>query len=113
MAYLIVAYDHEGMEAERERVRDGHRQHLAAQGKKLLASGALLADDGITIVGGASLLDTDSREEALRFEAEDPYAKAGIRRDVKIIEWRLRWWLGDFDADGHRPSGEPNREAES
>ena len=105
MAYLIVAYDHEGMEEERERVRDGHRQHLAAQGKKLLASGALLAEDGITIVGGASLLDTDSREEAVRFEAEDPYAKAGIRRDVRVIEWRLRWWLGEFDAAGHRPSG--------
>ena len=113
MAYLIVAYDHEGMEEERERVRDGHRQHLAAQGKKLLASGALLADDGVTIVGGASLLDTESREEAVRFEAEDPYAKAGIRRDVKIVEWRLRWWLGEFDADGHCPSGERNREVES
>ena len=104
MAYLIVAYDHEGMEAEREQVRDGHRQYLAAQGKKLLASGALLADDGITIVGGVSLLDTDSREEAVRFEAEDPYAKAGIRREVRVIEWRLRWWLGEFDAAGHHPS---------
>ncbi|MCG8403528.1 MAG: YciI family protein [Firmicutes bacterium] len=94
-------------------MRDGHRQHLAAQGKKLLASGALLAEDGVTIVGGASLLDTDSREEAVRFEAEDPYAKAGIRREVRVIEWRLRWWLGDFDADGHRPSGKRNGKTES
>ncbi len=110
MAYLIIAFDHEGMEEQRERVRDGHRQHLAAQGKRLLASGALLAEDGATIVGGASLLGTDSREEAVRFEAEDPYAKAGIRREVRIVEWRLRWWLGAFDAAGHRPSGSPDTE---
>ena len=44
--------------------------HLAAQGRKLLASGALLAVDGKTVVGGASLIDTDNYQEAARFEAE-------------------------------------------
>ena len=58
MPYLILAHDHEGMEAKREEVRDAHRTHLAAQSKKLLASGALLALDGRTVIGGASLFDT-------------------------------------------------------
>lgn len=102
MPYLILARDHEGMEAKREEVRDAHRIHLAAQGKKLLSSGALLAADGETVIGGASLLDTENYEEAARFEAEDPYAKAGIRARIEIVEWRLRWWLGQFDAGGHR-----------
>ena len=103
MPYLILAHDHEGMEAKREEVRDAHRTHLAAQGRKLLASGALLALNGRTVIGGASLFDTDNYDEAARFEAEDPYAKAGIRARVEIVEWRLRWWLGQFSADGHRP----------
>ena len=68
--------------------------HLAGQGIKLLASGTLLAIDGTTVVGGASLFDTNDYEEAARFEAEDPYAKAGIRARVEIVEWRLRWWFG-------------------
>jgi uncharacterized protein len=103
MPYLILAYDHEGMEVKREQVRDAHRTYLGAQGRKLLASGALLAVDGRTVIGGASLFDTDEYKEAARFEAEDPYAKTGIRARVEILEWRLRWWLGQFSASGHRP----------
>ena len=103
MPYLIVAHDHADMEAKREAVRDAHRSYLAAHGRKLLASGALLAADGRTVIGGASLFDTDNYDEAARFEAEDPYAKAGIRAHVEIVKWRLRWWLGDFNASGHRP----------
>ena len=47
------------------------------------------------------MLDTESRAEAVAFEADDPYAKAGIRAEVTIVKWRRRWWLGEFD---------PNRE---
>jgi uncharacterized protein YciI len=42
MPYLILAHDHKGMEAKREEVRDAHRTYLAAHGRKLLASSALL-----------------------------------------------------------------------
>lgn len=101
MAFLITSYDHPGMDSTREAVRDAHRQHLASVGKKLLASGALLGEDGTTIIGGASLLNTDDYAEAARFEAEDPYAKAGIRKTVTIVPWRLRWWVGCFDPSGH------------
>lgn len=100
MPYLIIAKDHPGKEAERESIREAHRRHLASAGKKLLASGALLSEDGKAIIGGASLLDSEDEEEARRFEADDPYAKAGIRAEVNIIRWRLRWWRGLFSADG-------------
>ncbi|MEN0041111.1 MAG: YciI family protein [Pseudomonadota bacterium] len=104
MPYLITAIDHPDKEAEREQVRQAHRDYLASFGKQLLASGALLDDSGETIIGGASLLDTDDRDEALRFERKDPYAKAGIRATVQVVPWRLRWWCGEFDAGGHNPS---------
>lgn len=104
MPYLITAYDHPNKQSERESIRQAHRDYLASFGKRLLASGALLDEAGKEIIGGASLIDTDEREEALRFEAEDPYAKAGIRAEVEITHWRLRWWIGGFDPDGHHPS---------
>ena len=103
MPYLILAHDHAGMEAKREEVRDAHRTYLAAQGRKLLASGALLAPDGMTVIGETSLFDTEDYEEAARFESDDPYAMAGIRARVEIVNWRLRWWLGEFNVSGHRP----------
>ena len=100
MPYLIIAEDHPNMERQREDVRQAHRAHLASVGVRLLASGALLAEDGKTILGGASLLDTDDEAEARQFEADDPYAKAGIRAKISIMPWRLRWWRGVFSADG-------------
>ncbi|PID61607.1 MAG: hypothetical protein CSB44_06115 [Gammaproteobacteria bacterium] len=102
MPYLILAFDHPHMDEARENVREAHRAHLASQGARLLASGALLEEDSGTIIGGASLLDTEDAEEARTFEADDPYARAGIRKDVTIVPWRLRWWRGMFDADGWR-----------
>jgi uncharacterized protein len=106
MPYLIVAHDNPGMEANREELREAHRSYLAAQGKKLLASGALLTEDGKSIQGGASFIDTDDFNEAAQFESQDPYAKAGIRARVEIIQWRLRWWVGQFKVDGNHPSRE-------
>lgn len=104
MPYLILALDHPGMEEERELVREEHRRYLADFGKQLLASGALLDEADGSVIGGASLLDTDDYEEAKRFESGDPYAMAGIRQEVNIIPWRLRWWTGEFDQAGHHPS---------
>ena len=105
MPFLIVAFDHPAMEVQREAIREAHRAHLASMGGRLLASGALLADDGATIIGGTSLMDTEDEEEARRFEREDPYAKAGIRASVQVIRWRLRWWCGEFQAGGWSSAG--------
>ncbi len=104
MPFLIIAFDHPDQDAQREAVREAHRAHLAALGDRLLASGALLADDGVSIIGGASLIDTESEEEARCFEQDDPYARAGIRASVQVVRWRLRWWCGEFQAGGWRPS---------
>jgi uncharacterized protein len=102
MPYLTICLDHPGMEVEREAAREAHRAHLASVGDRLISAGALLDDDGVTIIGGATLLDTEDEDEARRFESEDPYAKAGIRRSVQVLQWRLRWWQGAFHPDGYR-----------
>jgi len=96
MAYLIYAIDFENQEEIRESLREAHRQHLRSVGRKLIGSGALLDDDGKNILGGISLLDTDDKDEAVRFAEQDPYAKAGIRQETKIIRWRRRWLDGEF-----------------
>lgn len=98
MAFMIYAYDHENMDEVREGIREAHRKHLSSAGPMLLASGALLDDDGQTIIGGLSLLDTDSRAEAEKFALDDPYEKAGIRKSTHIVRWRRRWINGQFMA---------------
>lgn len=108
MPFLILAFDHPDMEKKREATRESHRAYLAEQGARLLASGALLADDGIAIIGGASLLDVASRQEAEEFERRDPYALAGIRAKVEIRPWRLRWWSGAYDPSGKAWKASPS-----
>lgn len=94
MPYLIYALDYENMDSIREKMRTEHREHLQSVGKKLLASGALLNEDGKTVIGGISLLDTNDYEEAKKFAFDDPYQKAGLRKETKILKWRKRWWEG-------------------
>jgi uncharacterized protein YciI len=96
VAFLIYAIDFDGMNEQREALREAHRAHLRAQGSKLLASGALLAEDSRTVIGGMSLLDTDSLEEAERFARDDPYARAGIRKAAQVVRRRQRWLNGKF-----------------
>lgn len=96
MSFLIYAIDHEDKDAIREQLRQAHRKHLQSAGKKLLVSGALLSDDGKTIIGGISILDTDSKQEADKFAYDDPYQKANIRKQTMVIRWRKRWIEGKF-----------------
>jgi len=95
MPYLIYAVDFPGMENKREECRQAHRDFLKSYGNLVLASGALLEEDG-TIIGGVSLLDTEDKTEAERFAYDDPYAKAGIRVKTIVQRWRRRWWEGVF-----------------
>jgi uncharacterized protein YciI len=96
MPYLIYAYDLEGESEKREQIREAHREHLRSIGDKLLASGELLDEDNATVIGGITLIDTEDRSEAERFAYDDPYAKAGIRKETLILKWRQRWWNGKF-----------------
>lgn len=99
MPYLIYAIDFPEMELKRESIRQAHRDYLKSHGAKILASGALLDEDGKTIIGGISLFDTNDRTEAERFAYDDPYARAGIRAKTSIHRWRKRWWNGFFLGD--------------
>ena len=96
MPYIISAIDHQGMEDLRENLRQKHRAHLKLAGKKLLGSGALLDDEGVKIIGGMSIFDTEIQSEAQKFADEDPYSKAGIRKVTTVVKWRRRWLDGEF-----------------
>ena len=96
MPYIIYAIDKQGQGRLREEIRDKHRQHLASIGKRLLFSGAILDEDDQTIIGGVSIIDVENIQEAENFANNDPYSQCGIRKEVKIERWRIRWVNGKF-----------------
>ncbi|SDC92891.1 YciI family protein [Paraburkholderia lycopersici] len=88
MPFLIETFDKPGHPGTRSRERDTHLEFLARNKVLLLACGAKLDDDGGSAGGGIYIVDVETREEAERFIAQDPFAHAGLFESVKIVRWR-------------------------
>ena len=81
MAYIIQTRYKEGSGDLYAEWRPEHVAYLDDRIDKLLAAGALLDDDGANPHGGVIILDTDDRQEAEDFIANDPLStqRAGWR----------------------------------
>ena len=94
MPYAIVTFDKPDHGALRASVRERHVAYLEANVHRLLAAGAMTEDDGTGGSGGIILVDTDSREEAERFIADDPFTQAGLFDRVIVKRWRKAFFDG-------------------
>ncbi|HTR10056.1 MAG TPA: YciI family protein [Paraburkholderia sp.] len=88
MPFLIETFDKPNHADVRVRERDVHLAFLARNKALLLACGAKLNDDGSNAGGGIYIVDVETREEAERFIAQDPFTLIGLFESVKIIRWR-------------------------
>ncbi|HWQ39309.1 MAG TPA: YciI family protein [Burkholderiales bacterium] len=88
MPYAIQTQDKPDSAEIRAANRAAHLEYLTRNKDKLLAAGALINDDGSGGHGGILIIDTDDRQEAERFVAEDPFTKAGLFEKVTITRWR-------------------------
>lgn len=87
MPYLIDATDRVGTADLRQATRASHLRFVNANVHRLLAAGAKLDEDG-TSRGSFYILDTESRAEAERFIAADPYSIEGVFSETSITKWR-------------------------
>lgn len=88
MPYAILTQDKPGTAQLRADKRAAHLEYLTAHQHLLLAAGALIEDDGTGGKGGILIVDTDDRQEAERFIANDPFTKAGLFEKVTVTRWR-------------------------
>lgn len=88
MPYAILTQDKPGTAQLRADTRAVHLEYLTAHQHLLLAAGALIEDDGTGGKGGILIVDTDDRQEAERFIANDPFTKAGLFEKVTVTRWR-------------------------
>jgi len=88
MAYVIQTRDKPDRAHVRGEVRAEHLEYLDANKHRLLAGGAVINDDGSGGHGGVIIVDTDDREEAEKFVADDPFTKAGLFESVTVSRWR-------------------------
>ena len=88
MAYIIQTRDKAALGHVRAEWRAEHLEYLNKNLNKLLAAGALIDDDGTGGHGGVIILDTDDRDEAESFIANDPFSRAGLFESVSVTRWR-------------------------
>jgi uncharacterized protein YciI len=88
MPYLIETFDKPGHQQLRRETRDEHLRFLEANKALLLACGAKLADGGLYVV------DLETRDEAERFIADDPFSRVELFERVTITRWRKAYLAG-------------------
>ncbi len=101
MAYWLMTCRHKaGVAALRDQHREAHRAHVASGGgglAKVLTGSALTLDDAETAIGNFGVLEAPSREAALAFAENDPYARAGIVEHIEIVALASRFQAQRID----------------
>jgi len=87
--FIISALDREGCLELRMRVRPDHAAYVRANTPAMVKiAGPYLNQQG-DMVGSMFIVTAGSQEEAERFIAQDPYAKAGLFAEVRVRPWEL------------------------
>ena len=90
MYYVVHCVDHEGAVEKRLAHYDAHKAYLASAPVKTVISGPLLADDNETMIGSMFVLEADSKDAVIAFNAADPFHKAGLWKSVSIHPFNKR-----------------------
>lgn len=89
MTYLVQATYRPGGADARLAIRAEHIRYMLDWLPRTVFGGALLADEaGGGATGMAVALDVASREDATAFVDGEPYARAGLFDDIRIVAMR-------------------------
>lgn len=84
--FALICTDGPGRLETRKANREAHLAYIRDSGVVAMAGPFLDAAGGMT--GSLVVLDVPDRAAAEAWAAGDPYARAGVFRDVRIEEWK-------------------------
>lgn len=90
MRFVVHCLDREGALPLRLANYAEHRAYLASGPVRTVVSGPLVADDGETMIGSLFILEADSREAVVAFNAADPFSQAGVWNTVHVHAFLMR-----------------------
>ncbi len=96
MPYLIQVKEKSNIREIFDKTLPAHQEYLTAFIPKMLATGALLEEDGSRAGGAIIILDTEDRAEAENFINNDPLNLAGIFESITITKWRRYIYNGEL-----------------
>jgi uncharacterized protein YciI len=87
MLYVIHCFDKDNHLELRQEVRPEHVAYLKGFGSRIWCAGPTL-NDTEDMDGSVIVIECENMSEAEDFAANDPYAKAGLFREVLIQKWK-------------------------
>jgi uncharacterized protein YciI len=84
--WVAIFDDLPGMMQVRHEREGLHFAYLERHRDRILIGGGLRESLGGAFTGGLWVLETESREEAVRLIEEDPYYQSGLRR-YRLLVW--------------------------
>jgi hypothetical protein len=87
MLFLIRFTDKPGTFATRQALLQAHCDWLAQRRDTVLVAGSLRVEPSAAPVGGAWVVEVESRADAEAIYLTDPFWTAGLRQGVEILHW--------------------------
>lgn len=91
MIFLFHLIDRPDSGALRQSVRPEHKAYLAQMAERIAFAGPLLGEDGQTMVGSLLAIDFPDREAALRWQADEPFTRAGLYAQASVHAFENLW----------------------
>lgn len=88
MLFMVQCFDKPDSLALRMATRPAHVEYVKSRIEHVIIAGALLADDGETMIGSGYVLDFPDRAAIDDFYREDPYVKAGLYQSIVIKPYK-------------------------
>src|SRR5436853_6702464 len=88
MLYAVLFEDNADRAKARERLMADHLAWLERRAEAILAAGPLRDAANGAPGGGLWLVEADSRQSVEALYREDPFWPTGLRRSVRVLEWR-------------------------
>lgn len=86
MLFALIAHDKPGALEIRKANRDAHLAYMQSTG--VVDQAGPLLDDGERMIGSLVILDVDDMAAAREWAKNDPYAKAGLFENMRVIPWK-------------------------
>jgi uncharacterized protein len=89
MLFVVYRLDRDdGAQEIRAKTRPLHLEYMKKYSGMVKAGGPILADDGITAIGGLMIIDAESRKFVEDMVANDPFELAHLSKTILINPWR-------------------------
>ena len=91
MIFVFHLLDRADASELRLRVRPEHKAYLAAVADRIAFAGPLTSDDGQTMIGSLLAIDFPDRAAAERWQADEPFTRAGVYQTVSVLPFVNLW----------------------